>query len=265
MLTNKAMGEEQIKTVYDEFLKEFRIDSDGFLGKFPNLKWKFATMPYIGSKYFSAKTKILFVGLDIGSDETPPKDGAPGRYQDLAERNGNIENNIGNWHIAGTYCCALNLLKEQYSWENAWQELCNYPTYHKLTKDKPRTGGENPLSFVALTNLFKFVTIGREGRTGGENRKFVDREAEELWFLREIEALKPGIVFFQTKETWRLSAETTQRIKESNITIMRAPHPAFPYMGKRPQDYIRTFEHYYGQKWIPWTTTNTPLQAKRRI
>ena len=97
----------EIEIEYKNFFKKFEINSTtGILKNFSNIK--FITMPYIGSKFEVSKTKVLFVGMDVGKDETPD------RYQDLAERNSNIEYNAGfNPHIAGTYASALFLLKEE--------------------------------------------------------------------------------------------------------------------------------------------------------
>jgi len=227
------MNNEQIKNEYQKFFEEFGINSEsGVLEKFPNLK--FATMPHIGSNYFSAKRKILFVGLDIGKDETP------GRFQDLEERNSNIECDINfNPHIAGTYCSALYLLKELYSWENLWNTFLSYPTYSQATKTQHHKDGENPLSFVALTNLHKFVTNKREYRSGDSDRQFLKQEVEELLLLKEIEILKPNIILFQGKLP---SSGTIKKVKESEIKIIHAPHPSYRAKGGRnSQNYVNTF------------------------
>jgi hypothetical protein len=227
------MSLKQIEIEYQKFFTEFGIDlTSGVLKEFPKLK--FATMPHIGSNYFSAKKKILFIGLDIGKDETH------GRYQDLAERNSNIECDINfNPHIAGTYCSAVYLLKELYDWENIWNIFLSYPTYSKATKIQHHKDGENPLSYVSLTNLHKFVTNEREDRAGDVNRKFLKREVEELLLLKEIEILEPDLVFFQGKLP---SSGTVQKIKENKVKIILASHPSYRVKGgRKPQNYIDTF------------------------
>ena len=99
----------EYKTFTDNYLSFFDLfkinKQTGELLDYSNVK--FITMPYIGSKYTLSKQKILFVGMDVGKDETP------GRYQNFDERNSNIENNSHfNPHIAGTYCSSLFLLKK---------------------------------------------------------------------------------------------------------------------------------------------------------
>lgn len=225
---------EQIEIAYQNFFKDFDIDSSsGVLGKYPN--YKFATMPHIGSNYFSAKKKILFVGLDIGKDETH------GKYQDLTERNSEVESDIifKSPHIAGTYCASLYCLKDVYDWENIWSTFSSYPSYSQATKIQHHKKGENPLSFVSLTNLHKFVEKGRENRSGDSDRKFKDKRIEELFLFKEIEILKPEIVFFQGKLP---SSYIIQKIKEIKIKMIAAPHPSYRVKGGRnPREYVKRF------------------------
>lgn len=223
----------KIENLYQDFFKDFDIDNvTGKLVNYPNIK--FVTMPYIGSKYFTSKKKILFVGTDVGKDETP------GSYQNLEERNKNIEYDSGfNPHIAGTYCSSLFLLKDCYNWQDLWDNFKNYSTNSNATKIKNHIDGENPLSFIALTNLHKFVTINREKRSGGENRKFLKRQIEEDLLIKEIEILNPDLIFFQGK----LPSETTLfKIKDKKIQIILAPHPSNRKRGGRnPKNYVEAF------------------------
>ncbi|MFY7936697.1 MAG: hypothetical protein ACOVOQ_04925 [Flavobacterium sp.] len=223
----------EIVIEYKNFFKEFEINTTtGILKNFPNIK--FITMPFIGSKFEVSKTKILFVGMDVGKDETP------NRYQDLAERNSNIENNTGfNPHIAGTYASALFLLKEENEWKDIWEKFISYPTYSQATKFQNHKNEENPLSFISLTNIHKFVTINRQNRSGDENRKFLKREIEESLLLKEIAILKPNIILFQGKLP---SNSIVERIKEEKIRIILAYHPAYRKKGGRnPKIYTETF------------------------
>ncbi len=227
------MSKDQIENAYHEFFNEFGINPEtGVLNSYPDIK--FVTMPYIGSKYFTSKTKILFVGMDVGKDETP------GSFQNLKDRNENIEWDIKfNPHIAGTYCSALFLLKDIMGWQNIWDKFCTYNTYSQATKVQNHKSGENPLSFIALTNLHKFVTILRENRSGNENRKFLKKEVEESLLLKEIEILRPNVVLFQGKLP---SSNTLKMIGDKNIKIIFASHPSNRQKaGRNPQNYIQKF------------------------
>ena len=228
------MTNDQIENAYHEFFNEFEINPEtGVLNSYPDIK--FVTMPYIGSKYYSSTTKILFVGMDVGKDETP------GYIQGLKERRDCIERDTNfNPHISGTFCSALFLLKDEKGWQNIWDKFCTYKTYSQATKIQNHISGENPLSFVALTNLHKFVTISRENRSGNENRKYLKKEEEESFLLKEIEFLCPNVVLFQGKLP---SSNTLKMIGDKNIKIIFASHPSNRQKaGRNPQNYIQTFK-----------------------
>ena len=227
------MNAEQLKENYFQFFDLFDIDKKtGKLENNPNIK--FVTMPYIGSKYQSSKEKILFVGMDVGKDETP------GRYQDFTERNINIEVDKGfNPHIAGTYSASLYLLQEVNKWQTVWNNFSKFETYSKATKLVHHKNDENPLSYVALTNLHKFVTIDRKNRAGDLDRKFINKEIEENFLIEEIKLFKPDVIFFQGKLP---SIMTLNRIKDMNIRIIKALHPSNRKKGGRnPLNYAATF------------------------
>lgn len=227
------MNLEQLKADYLKFFEEFKINqTTGILEDYTSVK--FATMPHIGSKYEIAKYRILFVGQDIGKDETK------NYYQGFDERNQNVEKSHNfNPHIAGTYSSALYLLKDYYNWENIWEEHKKYSTYSQATKDILHKENENPLSFVALTNLHKFVTAKRENRAGDLDRKFLKKDVEEKILIREIEALKPNLVLFQGKKP---SDITIEKIKSKNIKVIEARHPSYRTKnGRKPNIYVKTF------------------------
>ena len=232
------MNRERVESIYRKFCRQFGVNiENGVLNERTNLK--FATMPYIGSNYFLARKRLLFVGMDIGKDETP------GKIQSLEERRVAIECDVNfNPHIAGTFCTALYYLKTEYDWEDVWDKFSSYPTYSQATKVQHHKDGENPISFVALTNLHKFVTIDRENRTGDVDRKFLEKEVEESWLLKEIKLLRPDIVFLQSK-TMQLSPDTIQQVKDSNVRLLRTQHPAFRPKTKgekSPISYVNNFE-----------------------
>jgi len=233
------MSNEQIKKLYQNFFEDFGIDpvSGELRNCPPDKKLRFATMPYIGSNYFSAKKKILFIGMDIGKDEKDKEK----RYHSLEDRNKLVDGNGGecgyNPHIAGTYCTALYLLKDEYGWEEFWKKFSEYDTYIQATKVKQHNDGENPLYFVALTNLFKFVTIDREKRTGDENRVWINEEKEKKLLFDEIEILNPDIIFVQSDKFIR---DIKNIIKDKNREIIVAPHPSYYNVkgGKNPKVYL---------------------------
>ena len=181
-----------IRDVYANFFDAIGgiCPNTGIMSAYPEKR--FATYPYIGSKYGKGGLpKILFVGMDMGRDETVVEDfpGFPadpcGRIQCFEERRmrviDRLENPRDNKHIRGTCSDAAALLKEK-GWQTPF--------------------GKSPLSYVALTNFHKFVTRnrherGNRGEAKYKDRKFIQRDLECKLLVDEVKALEPDIVIFQ--------------------------------------------------------------------
>jgi len=183
---------------YGKLFKEFEINKEtGCLKNNPQIK--FPTFPYIGSKYGCSK-KILIVGLDIGSDETK------GKIQSFEERRQAIEEkerkslSWHNPHIAGTYFTALFFLKGDLNWQDCWDKLKDKPSCQKaLINNQEELPLSNPLSYIALTNYYKFVSVGRENKAGGADRLHQAQESELNFFIKEVKIFNSDIIIFQSK------------------------------------------------------------------
>lgn len=157
---------------------------------------KFAAYPYIGSEYGSGRPKLLVVGLDIGSDETP------GQLQGFERRRRAIECTPLprlNPHIAGTYFTVLKYAGSERAWLRFEGEL---RTCQRILKEEaPRRNhalpSANPLSRIALTNFYKWVTVGRTGKGGGTDRTHVNRDLEIELLRDEVRIFRPDVVVFQ--------------------------------------------------------------------
>ncbi len=96
---NTPVIEKKITNLYKEFFNVVGVNhKTGELQS--NKKLKFATYPYIGSEY-GKRTKVLFIGLDIGKDE---KRGAILGFMEKREVVEGLDSNRKkmNPHIAGT-------------------------------------------------------------------------------------------------------------------------------------------------------------------
>lgn len=225
----------EIKSLYKSFFKKLSIDNQNGELIINKHYYKFATYPFIGSKYGSAHTKILFVGMDIGADETP------GYIQSFEERS-NIETHPiekKNPHIAGTYISALHFLKDEFGWEKEWNITSKYPTCQQALKSlKMELSEISPLSFVALTNYFKFVDKGRENRSGSANRKYINEFEENTLLINEINILQPNLIIFQSASFFNYP-RFLESLKKLQINIKIAPHPANrDKNGRQPVNYI---------------------------
>lgn len=227
--------EKTLQKVYGEFFQAAGVDpGTGRLDQYPGKK--FATYPYIGSKYGEAR-RILFVGTDIGSDPTP------GRIQPFSERRRSIEDKSiakHNPHIAGTYITALYFLKDELDWGHHWEQIKNARTCQRALRyqydDLPR---DNPLSYCALTNYYKFVGESRIHRSGSKDRHFLNENAERKLFDTELYTFNADILVFQG--TGFYHAATGMDKIEARLYL--APHPAYREKnGRIPENYINRIE-----------------------
>lgn len=215
---------------------------------------KLATYPYVGSKYGKAK-RILIVGYDIGKDETPNK------IQTLENRSDIETNNLRgvNPHIGGTYFTALYFLKDNLNLNEFWEDTKSTKygkTFNSILRKVPTHPSENPLSYIAMTNFYKYVTIGRGernpetneiiSRRGDFDRIFIDREREINLFLTEIEVLNPEIIFFQSKGFQYLDSKIKDHLLKKGVKLFYAYHPSDYSQagGNIPENYFSksTFE-----------------------
>ncbi len=234
-----------IEKVYDEILFK-----DNFVNKQTGIvsadqNRKLATFPYIGSNYGKAK-KILIVGFDIGNDE------CEGEICSLEYRNQIESNSLRtlNPHIGGTYFTALYFLKDELLLNEFWEDIKSTKygkTFATILKKVPKLPEVNPLSYIAMTNFYKYVTVNRKSsRRGNFDRIFIDREKEINLFLSEIEVLNPDIIFFQSKGFQYLDQKIKDFLLDKQIKTYYAYHPSdFSEAGGNiPEVYFskRTFE-----------------------
>ena len=252
-----------VKDVYNHFFEDLNIDSE--TGHFkigrkqesrqtPNKNYKkFATYPYIGSKYGEPNhPKLLIVGLDIGGDKTP------GRIQSFRERRHRYETEVVNdpdkhsHHSAGTYMTALYCLQqkspEKYpEWAEYWKQLDDQKTCQQLLKEN-ELPLENPLSYIALTNYHKFEPCGREKKRGEKDRDFIiDEELEGEFLVAEVEAFAPDIIVIQSERFSKppYKKEPLDKIaSEPKRELYVGPHPSWVPVHK-PRALINSIKQYH--------------------
>ena len=97
-----------------------------------------------------------------------------------------------------------------------------------------------PISLVAYTNLFKFVTLGRKNRLGGKDRKFINKEKEYKLLIDEINILKPKTIIFQSIKSFKYFLDN-YRDELKVKTIYVGPHPSW-HGTKIPKEYLKEIE-----------------------
>lgn len=191
--------EEQIKKVYNSYFEKMGIDEkEGILiDKSSQQIWnrRFSTFPYIGSKYGQG-TKILFLGMDVGADNENQK------IETLEERKKEVEAcflhesflkgaKTPNPHMLGTMLCALHELNH-----SLWNKVKD-KTRSPLKEYREELLKNDPIPYIALTNVYKYSSIDREKRRGSQDRIFLSFTEDLLLLKQEIEVLKPEIIFLQ--------------------------------------------------------------------
>ena len=226
------------KILVEDFSKAMGFN--GETGLLPNGKKRFSGMPFIGSLYGEYSPKILIVGEDIGSDEcvinsTKDVNGTPLYYHDFDSKRKNCVNVAGkyNAHLAGTYMTALYLLRKCDKFKDMWEESMCEKTAHWALKMLSASQIAEIAHAIALTNLHKFVTIVREGKSGGDDRIWIDHDKEFAIFIEEVKCFAPDIIIIQAINS--MTNENIGHIKQAvkGVAVYKLTHPSTRRKGGR--------------------------------
>lgn len=234
--------EDRLKNLYDrDFLShDFRgIHFNKNTGLDEGESLRFGGYPYVGSMYETSRLKILFVGLDIGKDELWIEKG-DNTYHKFDSRRKSISKtsftNVPNSqkkyhpynpHIAGTYALSLALLNELYGWQSSWNLLSTESSKicWKSIQEKKGDLPTEVLDYVSLVNIHKFVNFDRKRRSGNANRKWLDRNFEIQFLIKEIAIFAPDIIVFQGC-SHALTSEQRKSLAANGVLIISGRHPS---------------------------------------
>ena len=226
------------KILVEDFSKEMGFNEG--TGLLPNGKKRFSGMPFIGSLYGEYSPKILIVGEDIGSDECVndnAKDinGTPLYYHDFHSKRKNCVNVAGkyNAHLAGTYMTALYLLRNCDKFKDMWEESMCEKTAHWALKMLSASQIAEIAHAIALTNLHKFVTADRKGKSGDQDRNWIDHDKEFAAFIKEVKCFAPDIIILQAINS--ISKAEIEQIKQAagGASVYKLTHPSTRKRGGR--------------------------------
>ena len=226
------------KILVEDFSKAMGFNEE--TGLLPNGKKRFSGMPFIGNGYGEYSPRILIVGEDIGSDEcviknTKDINGTPLYYHDFDSKRKNCVNVAGkyNAHLAGTYMTALYLLRNCDKFKAMWQDsMCGITAQGALKRLNASQIAEVAHA-IALTNLHKFVTVNRKGKSGDQDRNWIDHDKELAIFIEEIKCFAPDIIILQAINS--ISNEEIEMIKQSagGASVYKLTHPSTRKKGGR--------------------------------
>ncbi len=234
--TNKTMKtlETKIEDQYKLFFDSVEIDHNtGILGKVEDDlkdKIRFSGYPYIGTQYLNAKKKILFFGSDMGTDELADQN----TYDNLETRRSAVRRpSVLDHHqlIGAIYTISLGILKDNKSWNNAYVELMMHENREIKNVLKSEDICEilppEVLDYVAFSNVHKFVTVGRDRRSGVKNRGWYNKEEEIELFCKEIEILAPDIIVFMGEsEISNNKKILLEKLDSSKVIVKWMTHPS---------------------------------------
>ena len=222
----------------EDFSKAMGFDKE--TGILPNSKKRFSGMPFVGFRYSEQTPKILIVGEDIGSDECVndnAKDinGTPLYFHDFDSKRKNCVNVAGkyNAHLAGTYMTALYLLRNCDKFKDMWEESMCDRTAHWALKMLSASQIAEIAHTIALTNLHKFVTVVRPGKSGDQDRNWIDHDKEFTAFIEEVKCFAPDIIILQAINS--MTNEDIEQIKQAvkGVAVYKLTHPSTRKRGGR--------------------------------
>ena len=226
------------KILVEDFSKVMGFNED--TGLLPNGEKRFSGMPFIGNDYGKFYPKILIVGSDIGSDEcviknTKDINGTPLYYHDFHSKRKNCVNMAGKYHahLAGTYMTALYLLRNCDKFKDMWEESMCDRTAHWALKMLSALQIAEIAHTIALTNLHKFVTVVRTGKSGDQDRNWLDHDKEFATFIEEVKCFAPDIIILQAINS--ISEAEIEQIKQAvkGVAVYKLTHPSTRRKGGR--------------------------------
>ena len=136
-------------------------------------------------------------------------------------------------HLAGTYMTALYLLRNCEQFRGMWQDsMCGITAQGALKRLNASQIAEVAHA-IALTNLHKFVTVNRKGKSGADDRNWIDHDKELAIFIEEIKCFAPDIVILQAINS--ISNEEIEMIKQAagGASVYKLTHPSTRKKGGR--------------------------------
>ena len=136
-------------------------------------------------------------------------------------------------HLAGTYITALYLLRKCDKFKDMWEDsMCDKTAYRALKR--LNAGGCAEIAHaIALTNLHKFVAVGRKGKSGDQDRNWIDHDKEFAIFIEEVKCFAPDIIILQAINS--ISEAEIEQIKQAagGASVYKLTHPSTRKRGGR--------------------------------
>ena len=220
-----------LQDAHDDFFRLLNVDpATGWVTK---QYLKFASYPHVGSRYGDMK-RLMFVGMDIGSDTTP------GEIHSYDNRRSDIEEALvhrPNPHMSGTYITAMHFLAEGCSEWQRWLADANSDLVpQRLLNDTNRVPSRNPLSYIAFTNYYKFLLFHNGTKVQ------LERGLEEQFLKEEARLLAPDIIVLQSAGFRRLESLLNDLSQIADVFV--GNHPSVRGEKRRMGNLVRSINHW---------------------
>ena len=194
----------QLEERYAEFFEDMGVDPATGLLK-GREEWKIACYPHVGTKYGSDPqvNRVLVFGLNVGYDMNPAGIWTTDEWRAGLEPQEKVQTGF-NPHIAGTYVTMLRYgCPPEWGWERLQHSKHSCQVLLRKGEGLP---SENPLSYLAFSNIYKWAWQGAENTSQQKRtQRFRDRTKEVELILDEIRLLDPDIVILQSARFARQS------------------------------------------------------------
>lgn len=182
------------------------------------------------------------MGLEIGSDEKP-KGGMIG----FEEKRGFVEGKEKHRpHVYGMGVATIFLLKSLFKNKQRAKILQGktYKDAFELAKEINKD--INLLSYIAMTNCHKFVTINSERKSGSKDGKHISTNDEWDLLVEEVRILRPKFLVFESKkfttDHWFKPLIDEIKKQNKNTEIYTSYHPSARGLHSNTSKYLETFK-----------------------
>ena len=187
----------KLEARYAKFFEKMGVDPATGLLK-GREAWKIACYPHVGTKYGSDPqvNRVLVFGLNVGYDMNPDGIWTTDEWREGLEPQEKARTGF-NPHIAGTYFTMLRYgCPPKWGWERFRNSRDSCQVLLRKGEGLP---SENPLSYLAFSNIYKWAWHGAENTLQQKStQRFLDRTKEVELILDEVRILDPDIVVLQS-------------------------------------------------------------------
>ena len=227
--------DKRLKRGLQDAHKDFfeRLNVDAKTGWVCGQYLKFASYPYVGSRYGDMK-RLMVVGMDIGRDATPSAICTFETRQKIIEE---AAVHKLKPHMAGTYVTAMHLLQGECEEWRGWLEASDDDRVPQaLLNDTKRLPTLNPLSYIVFTNYYKFLLAHNGAKVQ------LRKEDEEQFLKTEAGIFEPAVIVLQGADFLGRKSLLADLSKDADVFV--GYHPSVRGQKRRLGNFTRSIKQW---------------------